>query len=121
MSPIMNVDTTVSSRFLTASLLAIFLLSGVWLWKPLDLALANPLEFSSSPRELAPVYLANMAPALLAVFLVSFLALSNRTIKPFYVALVFALGSLFYFQSNFLAWDYGVLDGRIDYLKIVGD
>ena len=103
---------SVPDKIFLSFTLSFFIVSTMLLFKPLSLVIENPSEFTSSTKELVFHYLSGLSTYLLLIFVVSFLILSIKKLRLFYISLIFAVGFLFYFQSSLLNWNYGPLDGK---------
>ena len=90
--------------------MALILLTHIFLFSPFTIYLGNTGEFSSSIWLVLRLF---SIPALsLLTILVVIGWLFPPRIKRLYTVIVAILGILVWFQSNVIVWDYGLLDGR---------
>lgn len=86
-----------------------FLLFSLLLYLPSEIYFSNLNEFTLRLNDLVLIFLPAWSVSVL--FGVGLAMLLPRAVKQYLVAIVFALGLLFWIQGSLLVWRYGSLDG----------
>lgn len=87
------------------SLFQIFISFPIATWKRNKFNFEAPLSYSYSVLAITFVIVASVS---LIVAL-----LTPRKLRPFFAAFFLVLAAVIYIQQNFLAWNYGILDGQV--------
>ena len=103
-------------RLLVLLSISIFMVSGFFLFGPLNVYQGNITEFSVSLITTLSFFL---IPALILVFVSCGVGLLlPEKLYSYYVSMLFMFGVMIWLQGNVLVWDYGLLDGQgIDWTK----
>jgi len=105
-----NLSLSLGQKIIAVLPPAVFIASLIFLFMPFNIYQGNVSEFIVSLTSILGFYL---LPALVLILILAGIGVFlPKGLHRRYVALIFVIGVLIWFQGNILVWKYGLLDGQ---------